>query len=107
MPFPNLSQSAAQQELARHDLNDLLTKLDQKVLTTQRTDSHDRARVPTLAGNLRYRMQAMAQNRKRLADTRHSFELGLITFLELQTVETASSRARSNTTTIWRTISTW
>jgi len=87
VPFPNLSQSAAQQELARHDLNDLLTKLDQKVLTTQRTDSHDRARIPTLAGNLRYRMQAMAQNRKRLADTRHSFELGLITFLELQTVE--------------------
>jgi outer membrane protein TolC len=93
LPFPNLSQSAAQQELARHDTNDLLTKLDQKVLSTQRTDRRDRARIPTLAANLRFRMQAMAQNRKRLADTRHSFELGLITYLELQTVENSITQS--------------
>jgi outer membrane protein TolC len=93
LPFPNLSQSAARQELARHDTNDLLTKLDQKVLDTQRTERRDRARIPTLAGNLRFRMQAMAQNRKRLADTRHSFELGLITYLELQTVENSITQS--------------
>ncbi len=87
VPIPNFEQSAAQQELARHDLNDLLVQLDEKVLTTKRTAERDFERIPVLAANLKTRMAALQAYAKELAQTRHSFELGLITYLQVQTTE--------------------
>ena len=87
VPVPNFAQSAASQELARHDMNDFLAKLDEEVLRTKRIAQNDSQQIPVLAANLKKRMDALANFSKELAETRRSFELGLITYLQVQTTE--------------------
>lgn len=87
VPVPNFAQSAANQELARYDMNDLLAKLDEEVLRTKRLAQNDSQQIPVLAANLKKRMAALANFSKQLAETRRSFQLGLITYLQVQTTE--------------------
>ena len=87
VPLPNFPQASAQQALAQHDMTNLMTQLDQTEANTRRTAARDRERIPALAANLRTRLRAMAEYDKELASTRHSFELGLIDYLQVQTVE--------------------
>ena len=87
VPVPNFAQSAATQDLARLDMTDLLAKLDEEVLRTKRLAQGDSDRIPTLAANLKKRMEALSAFSKQLAETRKSFQLGLITYLQVQTTE--------------------
>ena len=68
-------------------MTDLLAKLDEEVLRTKRLAQGDSDRIPTLAANLKKRMEALSAFNKQLAETRKSFQLGLITYLQVQTTE--------------------
>ena len=68
-------------------MTNLLAKLDEEVLRTKRLAQGDSDRIPILAANLKKRMEALAAFNKQLAETRKSFQLGLITYLQVQTTE--------------------
>jgi outer membrane protein TolC len=87
LPFPNEQQNSGQRALAQHDLTALQVDLENQTQSTRRNHELTAARLKDLAASLTVREQAMKTNGSRLALTRNAYELGMITLLEVETVE--------------------